>query len=136
FSSRRRHTRSKRDWSSDVCSSDLLFILMGAIPPVGHFFSTLPLAIGSAVLFVSYVQLFNSARDFMKKVVTNDLHVYRVDVQIFVGIIIIILATFYHASIPDFLRPLIPHGLLMWIILSLLMEKLIPWDKYNDEESK
>src|SRR5438067_8395709 len=24
FSSRRRHTRSKRDWSSDVCSSDLL----------------------------------------------------------------------------------------------------------------
>src|SRR2546421_12135546 len=25
FSSRRRHTRSHRDWSSDVCSSDLLF---------------------------------------------------------------------------------------------------------------
>src|SRR5699024_11848897 len=23
FASRRRHTRSKRDWSSDVCSSDL-----------------------------------------------------------------------------------------------------------------
>src|SRR5699024_11863982 len=27
FSSRRRHTRSKRDWSSDVCSSDLFFFL-------------------------------------------------------------------------------------------------------------
>src|SRR5699024_11541771 len=26
FSSRRRHTRSKRDWSSDVCSSDLIKI--------------------------------------------------------------------------------------------------------------
>src|SRR2546421_5673375 len=26
FSSRRRHTRSDRDWSSDVCSSDLLFV--------------------------------------------------------------------------------------------------------------
>src|SRR5699024_11632090 len=26
FSSRRRHTRSKRDWSSDVCSSDLEFL--------------------------------------------------------------------------------------------------------------
>src|SRR5699024_12157404 len=25
FSSRRRHTRSKRDWSSDVCSSDLSY---------------------------------------------------------------------------------------------------------------
>src|SRR5206468_5964453 len=27
FSSRRRHTRSDRDWSSDVCSSDLLILL-------------------------------------------------------------------------------------------------------------
>src|SRR5690349_22292932 len=26
FSSRRRHTRSLRDWSSDVCSSDLLAV--------------------------------------------------------------------------------------------------------------
>src|SRR5699024_11781005 len=29
MSSRRRHTRSKRDWSSDVCSSDLF--LWGAV---------------------------------------------------------------------------------------------------------
>src|SRR5699024_12144767 len=29
FSSRRRHTRSKRDWSSDVCSSDLEIQLLG-----------------------------------------------------------------------------------------------------------
>src|SRR5690554_7484838 len=27
FSSRRRHTRCGRDWSSDVCSSDLAFVL-------------------------------------------------------------------------------------------------------------
>src|SRR5690625_7495199 len=27
FSSRRRHTRWPRDWSSDVCSSDLLYVL-------------------------------------------------------------------------------------------------------------
>src|SRR5699024_11855218 len=27
-SSRRRHTRSKRDWSSDVCSSDLFFLVL------------------------------------------------------------------------------------------------------------
>src|SRR5207249_5864505 len=26
-SSRRRHTRSKRDWSSDVCSSDLMIVV-------------------------------------------------------------------------------------------------------------
>src|SRR5206468_5674597 len=31
FSSRRRHTRSDRDWSSDVCSSDLVQILLERI---------------------------------------------------------------------------------------------------------
>src|SRR5699024_11677691 len=30
FSSKRRHTRSKRDWSSDVCSSDLVTIFISS----------------------------------------------------------------------------------------------------------
>src|SRR5699024_11887994 len=34
FSSRRRHTRSKRDWSSDVCSSDLSLQLFPVMPPM------------------------------------------------------------------------------------------------------
>src|SRR5205807_5909780 len=29
FSSRRRHTRLQGDWSSDVCSSDLVMLLVG-----------------------------------------------------------------------------------------------------------
>src|SRR4030043_1348354 len=32
FSSRRRHTRCSRDWSSDVCSSDLLSEAIFALP--------------------------------------------------------------------------------------------------------
>src|SRR5699024_10212611 len=43
FSSRRRHTRSKRDWSSDVCSSDLLVCegnknspVVGVVPVTEH----------------------------------------------------------------------------------------------------
>src|SRR5690606_40815815 len=34
-SSRRRHTRFSRDWSSDVCSSDLLRSMQPAWPPAG-----------------------------------------------------------------------------------------------------
>src|SRR5438105_8231660 len=40
FSSRRRHTRSTRDWSSDVCSSDLTDVAVEArglrLDPVAH----------------------------------------------------------------------------------------------------
>src|SRR5207249_9425668 len=32
FSSRRRHTRSKRDWSSDVCSSELTPVWRSGLP--------------------------------------------------------------------------------------------------------
>src|SRR5438309_2908479 len=35
FSSRRRHTRWNCDWSSDVCSSDLVFIADGKIAALG-----------------------------------------------------------------------------------------------------
>src|SRR5699024_4781750 len=36
FSSRRRHTRSKRDWSSDVCSSDLSTTGVGEAIAIPH----------------------------------------------------------------------------------------------------
>src|SRR5206468_9236707 len=40
-SSRRRHTRSDRDWSSDVCSSDLGEVSNLAKPTSGHQYLTL-----------------------------------------------------------------------------------------------
>src|SRR5699024_11302350 len=42
FSSRRRHTRSKRDWSSDVCSSDLSyqFIALDSTLSMGDNYAT------------------------------------------------------------------------------------------------
>src|SRR5215471_4048993 len=36
FSSRRRHTRSLRDWSSDVCSSDLAYGMRKALRELGR----------------------------------------------------------------------------------------------------
>src|SRR5207249_8111282 len=39
FSSRRRHTRSKRDWSSDVCSSDLPIARLDRVQALFYFLS-------------------------------------------------------------------------------------------------
>ena len=41
-----------------------MFFMMGIIPPIGDFFSKLPISIGSAVLFVAYLQLLNSSWKF------------------------------------------------------------------------
>src|SRR5438105_6657729 len=55
FSSRRRHTRSTRDWSSDVCSSDLAVGLprTGVCKPDGETHEVQNLYIADGSLFPS-----------------------------------------------------------------------------------
>src|SRR5699024_7927179 len=61
FSSRRRHTRSKRDWSSDVCSSDLadaekyrrLHVIVG---DSSMSTATSALKVGSAALMLDLIE--------------------------------------------------------------------------------
>src|SRR5204862_5815825 len=56
FSSRRRHTRSLRDWSSDVCSSDLtterLDELMGATHEPDRVFHYLPFNFAASTILL------------------------------------------------------------------------------------
>src|SRR5206468_8982661 len=47
FSSRRRHTRSDRDWSSDVCSSDLSSVRGGGGNPAVNTGWRAPAPVGS-----------------------------------------------------------------------------------------
>src|SRR5690606_40715220 len=51
FSSRRRHTRFSRDWSSDVCSSDLLPVYASLFDFVGVLVRELPDQPGGYTLF-------------------------------------------------------------------------------------
>ncbi|WP_053365870.1 uracil/xanthine transporter [Bacillus sp. FJAT-27245] len=111
-----------------------MFMVMGLIPPIGHFFSQLPLSIGSAVLFVSYLLLLNSSLNFFNQVKFNTINVYRSSVPLFVGVIIMTLPASYFASIPSVIRPLLSSGLLVGIILALLLENLFNWDRYGQED--
>src|SRR5690625_447905 len=113
-----------------------MFFLMGVIPPVGRFFSTIPLSIGSAVLFVAYLQLLNSSWDFFREVKFNTLNVYRSAIPLFVGIIIMTLPASAFESIPSSIRPVVSSGLLVGIILSLILENVFPWDQIGEERSQ
>src|SRR5206468_3324491 len=61
FSSRRRHTRSDRDWSSDVCSSDLFenfLAVIFRIPTDRINWTTSSFLIGTFVLTLTAVPLY------------------------------------------------------------------------------
>src|ERR1039457_310059 len=88
FSSRRRHTRLQGDWSSDVCSSDLILVrALGTQTPgvnssdgtaelgkrllrlfVAHKFEV---AFEAAVI-VAQIDLFNKIHDFLDRGVVSD----------------------------------------------------------------
>lgn len=106
-----------------------MFFLMGVIEPIGTFFSTLPLSIGSAVLFVAYLQLFNSSIEFFKSITLNTLNVYRSAIPLFVGTIIMTFPATYFESIPAFIRPFMSNGLLVGIIVALILENMLDWNK-------
>lgn len=106
-----------------------MFCMMGIIPPVGSFFSMMPLSIGSAVLFVAYLQLLNSSFSFFRRVKFNALNVYRSAVPLFTGIVIMTFPASYFSSLPAFLQPLAGSGLLVGITLALLIENIMDWDR-------
>lgn len=106
-----------------------LFFLIGLIPPIGTFFTKLPLSIGSAVLFVAYLQLFLSSYDFLKQITLHSTNIYRVAIPIFVGTIIMTFPPGYFASFPVMLQPFLSNGLLVGIVLAILLENLFDWEK-------
>src|SRR5690625_6319694 len=94
---------------------------MGVFQPISVFFASIPLSIGSAVLFVAYLQLFNSSWSFFKEVRFNTLNVYRVAIPLFVGIIIMTFPDNYFESVPSFFRPFLNNGLLVGIFFFLFI---------------
>src|SRR6266496_5219394 len=66
FSSRRRHTRSLRDWSSDVCSSDLGGVLLWLVGLAFGEGSRLDIAVVSprSILSLGYLIVFGSLLGF------------------------------------------------------------------------
>lgn len=114
----------------------VMFFVMGIIPPVGYFFTLLPISVGSVVLFVSYVQLFSSARDWFGQIKFNSVNVYRVAIPLFLGLILMTLPAETFESLPGYMRPLLSSGLLMGTIVALIMENFFHWDRYGDNNNQ
>src|SRR5699024_12239051 len=62
YSSRRRHTRSKRDWSSDVCSSDLVSGIRTFTSEISRYKLT-EVPVGDTFAMSTKVSLFNEEQD-------------------------------------------------------------------------
>lgn len=100
----------------------LLFILLGIIPSLSAFFSTIPHSVGNTILFVAYLQLFGSALRSIGSLQFTQKNIYRIALPTLLGLSIMNIPKEAFTSIPALVQPLVSSGLLMGILVALLME--------------
>lgn len=103
-----------------------LFVILGLVPPLSAFFSTIPQSVGNTVLFVAYLQLFRSALRNVEGLTFEPKTIYRVALPALLGLSIMTLPAEVFSSLPILVQPLLSSGLLVGILAALLME-LIFW---------
>jgi len=57
--------------------------------------------------------------------------IYRIAIPLFVGLFLMNIPPVFLYDIPLTLRPLLSNGLLMGILLAVLLENLLPWDRFK-----
>lgn len=110
----------------------VMFMVLGLVPALSHLFSTLPVSVGDAVLFVAYLQLFSGALANLDGIRFTPKTIYRIATPVLLGIAIMNIPVDMFGSIPMLVRPLLSSGLLMGILLSVLLENTINWSKLDN----
>jgi xanthine/uracil permease len=112
-----------------------MFIVLGLLPSLSHLFSTLPISVGDAVLFVAYLQLFSGALTNLNGIRFNQKTIYRIAAPVLLGIAIMNIPADMFGSIPILVRPLLSSGLLIGILLAIVLENTINWSKLEKSVS-
>lgn len=106
-----------------------MFIVLGLVPILSGLFTTMPVSVGNAVLFVAYLQLFNGALSNLKGIAFTPNSIYRIAAPVLLGIAIMNIPATMFETIPVLVRPLLSSGLLVGIILAIILENVIRWEK-------
>lgn len=107
-----------------------MMVLMGLIPPLGDFLSTMPVTVGNAVLFVAYLQMFGTAYNSLKGELFTSFTIFRLAGPVLLGVSIMNTSPALFTSFPVLLQPFLTNGLIMGVFLSIVIEKLINWEKF------
>lgn len=106
-----------------------MFMLLGLVPPLSALFTTLPVSVGNAVLFVAYLQLFGGALNHLKGIQFTSITIYRIAAPVLLGIAIMNIPATSFETLPVIIRPFFSSGLLVGIILSIVLENTLRWEK-------
>lgn len=107
----------------------VVFLLVGMLTPLAQFFCSIPLTVSSAVMLASYLPLLFSSVLFINKIELNSRNIYRLALPLFLGVFLMSMPSSFWQGVPITIRPLFSNGLLIGVLLAVLVENSIPWDK-------
>ncbi|MCA0754236.1 uracil/xanthine transporter [Paenibacillus sp. N4] len=120
---------------SALITGAAMLILVGIVPALSGWLTGLPISVGSAVLFVAYLQMFGTAIRSFNGTAFNAKTIYRVALPILTGIGIMNVPVSAFADFPPLLTPIASNGLVVGVILAIVMEKIVRWENYETTPS-
>lgn len=106
-----------------------LMAVLGIIPFLGSVLATLPVTVGNAVLFVAYLQLFGTSLKSLNGYVFNSVTIHRLAAPVLIGVCIMNLDVSLFNIFPVYIQPLLSNGFIMGVLISVVLELFIKWDK-------
>lgn len=107
----------------------ILTSFVGIIPPVGLLLATLPISVGSAVLFTAYLQLFGTSLRSLNNYEFDSNTILRLAGPVLFGVSLMAVDPHLFSSLPAIIQPLLSNGFIMGVLLSIGMERFIHWEK-------
>lgn len=109
-----------------------LMIVLGLVPALGGFMSGLPVTVGNAVLFAAYLQLFNTSLRSLQGMAFNAVTIHRLALPVLLGIALMTVDGELLAGLPALLQPLLANGFIIGVIVSLILEWTVKWERFGD----
>ncbi|MGE6573572.1 uracil/xanthine transporter [Paenibacillus xylanexedens] len=106
-----------------------MLCVIGLTPSVTAFFAQIPPSVGSAVLFVAYLQMFGTALRTLEGTTFNSKTIYRVALPVLTGVAVMNIPAEAFQTLPMYLIPIISNGLVIGVLVSLVLEKTVNWSK-------
>jgi len=106
-----------------------LMVLLGSVPFLGGLLATLPVTVGNAVLFVAYFQLFGTSLRSIHNQTFNSITIHRLAIPVLVGVCIMNMDADTFNTLPSLIQPLVSNGFIMGVLLSILLEMFVKWEK-------
>lgn len=103
----------------------VIMMIMGLLPPIGQFLSSIPAPVGYSVLLASFCQMLCFGLEDYSRIELTGRRVFVIGIPLLIGTGILTLPASTFVSLPVWLRYIFSNGFLAGMLLCILLEHVL-----------